>query len=339
MAAPFSSVGVVGAGAWGTAIALAAARAGRRVVLWARDAATIAALRATGSAPRLPGIVVDPTIAATSDPGDLAGLDMLVLAVPTQAQREILGLLRATIAPEMPVISAAKGIERGSGQFVTQVIEDAWPGVTPAILSGPSFAADVSRGLPTALSLATADAELARRLAEALSSPTFRIYHGTDVRGVEIGGAAKNVLAIAAGISIGLGLGESARAAIVARGFAELHRFGLAHGAQAITIMGLSGLGDLVLTCGSTQSRNFALGLALGQGRTLAQATGGKLAEGALTAQVLAGMARARGIDMPIVDAVDALLSETVSVREAVAGLLARPLRGEGGDLDHPRHD
>ena len=325
----FPHIGVVGAGSWGTALALAAARAGRQVTLWARDEASVAAIRATGEAPRLPGSRLDRSISVTSSLADLAGCSALVLAVPTQVQRQVLEGLARALPPGKPVISAAKGIERSTGQFVTEVVADVWPGVLPAILSGPSFAADVGRGLPTAVTLAAVDPLIAQALAEALSSATFRIYHSADVRGVEIGGAAKNVLAIAAGISIGLGFGESARAAIVARGFAELRRFGAGYGAEPDTLMGLSGLGDLVLSSGSAQSRNFAFGLALGQGKDVAEASGGKLAEGAFTAQVLTAMARARGIDMPIADAVDRIISGTARVREAVAALLARPVRSE----------
>lgn len=330
--AAFARFGIVGAGSWGTALALAAARAGRAVTLWARDEASVAAARASGEAPRLPGIRLDPAIAVTAALGDLAGCDALILAVPTQVQRQVLEALVPVVPAGRPVMSAAKGIERASGQFAAQMIADVWPGAVPAILSGPSFAADVGRGLPTAVTLACADPRIARALAAALSSATFRIYHSADVRGVEIGGAAKNVLAIAAGISIGLGFGESARAAIVARGFAELRRFGAAYGAEADTLMGLSGLGDLVLSAGSAQSRNFAFGLALGQGRDVAGAADGRLAEGAHTARVLTSMAEARGVEMPIAQAVDLIISGGAQVREAVAGLLARPVRGESRD-------
>lgn len=325
----FSRIGVAGAGAWGTALALAAARAGRQVTLWSRDGETASAIRQTGMAPRLPGISLPDSITATADLAALADCRALILAVPTQVQREVLDAMALALPVGKPVISAAKGIERSTGQFVTEVILDAWPGAIPAILSGPSFAEDVGRGLPTAVTLAAGDPYLAQALAEALSSPAFRIYHSADMRGVEIGGASKNVLAIAAGISIGLGLGESARAALVARGFAEIRRFGSAYGAQGDTLMGLSGLGDLVLTCGSTQSRNFAFGKALGEGRSVAEASSGKLTEGAFTAQVLVNMAQARGIDMPIAAGIDNIVAGRARVREAVAGLLARPVRSE----------
>jgi glycerol-3-phosphate dehydrogenase (NAD(P)+) len=327
--ARYQTVGVAGAGAFGTALALASARAGRRVLLWARDEETVASLRERREAPRLPGVKLPETIEPVSDVAALGLVEALILAVPTQALRSASTLLAPSLPEGLPVISAAKGIEQGSGRFTTQIIAEALPQAVPAVLSGPSFAADIARGLPTALTLASADAGLARALAEALNSSALRIYHSNDPRGVEIGGAAKNVLAIAAGIAIGLGLGESARAALVARGFAELRRFGEAHGAQAETLMGLSGLGDVVLSCATAQSRNFAYGQALGQGRTPTEAAGGKLAEGAFTASVLVEMARAQEIDMPIAEAVASVIAGTVGVRAAVADLLARPVRAE----------
>ena len=325
----FGTIGVVGAGAYGAALALAAARAGRRVLLWARDTQTVSVIVETRNVPRLPGIRLPETVSATGDLAALAAADAILVTVPTQSLRQVCSRLAGAVRAGKPVISAAKGIEQQTGLFTTQVIAQACPGARPAILSGPSFAADIGHGLPTAVTLAADDADLAQALAEALSSPAFRIYHSADPRGVEIGGAAKNVLAIAAGIAIGLGYGESARAALVARGFAELRRFGEAHGAQGETLMGLSGLGDVVLSCASAQSRNFAFGLALGQGRSVAEAAGGKLAEGAFTASILAQMARGRGIEMPIAEAVSGIIAGTSGVRDAVTGLLARPLRAE----------
>lgn len=322
-------IGVAGAGAFGTALALAAARAGRRVLLWARDAETVASLREKREAPRLPGVKLPEAIEPVSEIAALSRIEALIVAVPTQALRSASTLFAPALPAGLPVISAAKGIEQGSGRFTTQVIAETLPQAMPAVLSGPSFAADIAHGLPTALTLACSDSALARALAEALNSPTLRIYHSNDPRGVEIGGAAKNVLAIAAGIAIGLGLGESARAALVARGFSELRRFGEAHGAQAETLMGLSGLGDVVLSCATAQSRNFAYGQALGQGKAPAEAAGGKLAEGAFTASVLVEMARAEAIDMPIAEAVASIIAGSVGVREAVADLLARPVRAE----------
>jgi glycerol-3-phosphate dehydrogenase (NAD(P)+) len=325
----FQTIGVVGAGSWGAALALAAARAGREVVLWARDEDTVAAIRATREAPRLPSVTLPGSVRATASLADLAQARALVLAVPTQALRQVCEGLALAVPAGLPAISAAKGIEQGSDLFTTDIIADAFPGSVPAILSGPSFAADVGRGLPTAVTLAAVDPYLAQALAEALSSAAFRIYHSADPRGVEIGGAAKNVLAIAAGVAVGLGYGESARAALVARGFAELRRFGQAYGASPETLMGLSGLGDLVLSCSSAQSRNFSFGLALGQGRALAEASGGNLAEGAFTAGALAEMAQARGVEMPIAQAIADIIAGRGGVREAVAGLLSRPIRAE----------
>lgn len=322
-------IGIVGAGAYGTALALAAARAGRDVLLFARDAETVSAIRTGREAPRLPGIALPETLAASSEAADLARADALILAVPTQNLRGACERLAAVLAPGTILISAAKGIEQGSGLFTTQVIGDVLPGARSAILSGPSFAADIGIGLPTAVTLAATDGVLAADLAQALSSASFRIYHSADPRGVEIGGAAKNVFAIAAGIVVGLGLGESARAALVARGFAELRRFGAAFGANAETLMGLSGLGDVMLSCASPQSRNFAFGQALGQGAGVAEASGGKLAEGAFTASVLARMAREQRIEMPIAAAVAAIVAGETRPQDAVAELLARPIRAE----------
>jgi glycerol-3-phosphate dehydrogenase (NAD(P)+) len=228
------------------------------------------------------------------------------------------------------VIACAKGIEHGTRKFMTEVIAECAPAATPAILSGPSFAADVARGVPTAVTLAAGDLDLAQRLAKALGSTTFRPYHSTDVRGVEVGGAAKNVLAIAAGIVTGRRLGASAAAALITRGFAELVRFGRAYGAKPETMMGLSGLGDLILTCSSPQSRNFTFGIGLGQGQAPKDIHGKTgLAEGAFTAPVLLEMARAKDVDMPISSAVAALLAEQMNVDEAIESLLTRPLRAE----------
>jgi glycerol-3-phosphate dehydrogenase (NAD(P)+) len=325
----FAEIGIVGGGAYGAALALAASRAGRSVRLWARDAATVAEIERNREAPRLPGIALPQAIRATADLRHLAACDALIVAVPTQNLREACIAMAATLPRGAPVVSAAKGIERATGLFATDIISRSWTGVPTAILSGPSFAEDIGRALPTAVTLAATDPLLAQALAESLSSSAFRIYHARDVRGVEIGGAAKNVLAIAAGIAIGLGFGESARAALVARGFAELRRFGEAHGAEPETLMGLSGLGDVVLSCASPQSRNFAYGLALGRGRAPAEAAGGKLAEGAFTAPILAQMARAKKIDMPIAAAVASIIAGEIGVREAVAALLARPIRAE----------
>jgi glycerol-3-phosphate dehydrogenase (NAD(P)+) len=264
----------------------------------------------------------------TAELATAAEADAILLAVPAQALREVAAALAPSLRRGMPVISCAKGIERDSGSFMSEVISDCVPQATPAVLSGPSFAADVMRGLPTAVTLAAEDAEAAAALAQALGSATFRPYHTTDLRGVEIGGAAKNVLAIAAGIVTGRGLGASAIAALVTRGFAELMRFGQACGARPETLVGLSGLGDVVLSCASLQSRNFALGVALGEGRTLAQAQS-KLAEGVFTASALVAKAQARCVEMPIAPAVDAVLAGRLSIDGAIESLMARPFRAE----------
>jgi glycerol-3-phosphate dehydrogenase (NAD(P)+) len=321
----FQRIAVVGAGAWGTALANCVARAGRDVTLWARDAAMAARLTTTRENPRLPGLQLDQRVAATGAIADVTQAEAVLLAVPAQDARTAALALAPHVKPDVPVIACAKGIERGTHRFMTEIIAETISGALPAILSGPSFATDVARGLPTAVTLACADEAIAAALARALGSPTFRPYHATDVRGVEIGGAAKNVLAIAAGIVQGRGLGASATAALVTRGFAELTRFGRALGARSETLTGLSGLGDLILTCSSPQSRNFSLGIALGEGRT----GEGKLAEGAFTARALVELAIEKGIEMPIATAVAAVIDETLSVDQAIEGLLTRPLRAE----------
>ncbi len=321
-------IGVAGAGAWGLALANAAAAAGRTVVLWGRDGAQMHAMAATRRSERLPGVDLAHLVEATSDLSEFRGCDAILVATPAQASREM-ALRLATVAGSAPLVSCAKGIERDTHAFMTEVLAQAAPGRARAILSGPSFAADVAAGLPTAVTIASADEGLARALCEALRGPTLRLYHSTDVRGVEIGGAAKNVLAIACGVAVGRGLGASATAALVARGFAELRRFGEAFGARGSTLMGLSGLGDLVLTCSSPQSRNFAFGLALGRGASVAEAGSGKLAEGRSTALALIELARERGVDMPIASCVEGLIDGSLDVAGAVSALLARPPKGE----------
>ena len=323
-----SSVGVAGAGAWGVALANAAAAAGSTVVLWGRNAEAMAALEATRLSDRLPGVRLAEAVAATADLDRLAASAAILVATPAQATREAASRL-ARLPGSAPLVTCAKGIERGSHAFMTEILSEAAPSRAAAILSGPSFAADVAAGLPTAVTLACADEALARSLCRLLHGPNLRLYHSTDVRGVEIGGAAKNVLAIACGVAAGRRLGASASAALVARGFAELRRFGDAFGARGQTLMGLSGLGDLVLTCSSPQSRNFAFGLALGRGESVAEAQAGRLAEGAFTALALTEMARARGVDMPIADCVEALIEGRLDVPGAVGALLGRPPRGE----------
>jgi glycerol-3-phosphate dehydrogenase (NAD(P)+) len=325
----FDRIAVVGAGAWGTALALTCVRAGRRVTLWEPDAGSAAKLATQRESPYLPGVRIDEGIALAADLAEVARAPSILLVVPAQAVRAVATSLAPRIAAATPVIVCAKGIEQGTQKFMTEVVAECAPNATPAILSGPSFAADVARGLPTAVTLAANDEKLAAELARAIGSASFRPYHSTDVRGVEIGGAAKNVLAIAAGAVTGRGLGASAQAALTTRGFAELARFGRAYNAKPETMMGLSGLGDLLLTCSSPQSRNFSFGVNLGRGQK-PQAIRGGLAEGVFTAPVLLAMARKRGVEMPIAAAVAALLDGTMSVDQAIESLLTRPLKAEG---------
>ncbi len=326
----FETVGVIGAGAWGTSLANAAGRAGRRVLLWTRDAdhaAEMADRRANER--RLPGVALHEAVEPTADLGRACAVRAILLAVPAQALRQVAEAMALVVKQGIPVVVCAKGIERGTGLFMTEVVADLLRGVMPAVLSGPSFAEDVSRGLPTAVVLAAPVDLVAEELARALSSSSFRVYHGGDVRGVEIGGAAKNVLAIAAGIVAGRGLGESARAALTARGFAELSRFARVYGGRPETLMGLSGLGDLILTCASPRSRNFAFGLDLGRGVAVDAAGGGKLAEGVHTAGVLVEMAKARGVEMPVAEAVNGVLAGTIGIDAAIEALMTRPIKAE----------
>jgi len=324
-------IGVIGGGAWGTALANAAAAAGHTVTLWMRDAEAADRLeRARENARYLPGVPLHPRIRATGAPEGLHEAGTCLLVVPAQTTRAVLGALEEHLRAGAPVVLCAKGIERGSDAFMSAVAAEVLaPGTPLAVLSGPSFAADVARGLPTAVTLASADAALAASLARSLSGPALRLYHTDDVRGVEVGGAGKNVLAIASGIVAGRGLGESARAALIARAFAELMRFARSLGARPETLMGLSGLGDLVLTASSPQSRNFAFGQRLGQGEAPEAASGGKLAEGAFTAAALVALARSKGVEMPVAEAVADVVSGAARVETAIARLLARPLKGE----------
>ncbi|MGJ4992767.1 NAD(P)H-dependent glycerol-3-phosphate dehydrogenase [Bradyrhizobium sp. HKCCYLS3077] len=322
----FQTISIIGAGAWGTALAAVAARAGRDVTLFARDAGHAARIAAARENPRLPGIPLADSIVVTADLAAAARASAILIVVPAQHLRGAVMHIAPLLAPATPVIACAKGIEHGTHKFMTEVIAEAAPNATPAILSGPSFADDVARGLPTAVTLAAPDETLAADLVQALGSPTFRPYHSTDVRGVEIGGAAKNVLAIAAGIVAGRQLGASALAALTTRGFAELVRLGRAYGARSETLTGLSGLGDLILTCAGPQSRNFAAGLALGRGEPL---PAGKLAEGQYTAPVLVELAASRGVEMPVAQAVAAILSGAVTIDAAIEALMLRPFKAE----------
>jgi glycerol-3-phosphate dehydrogenase (NAD(P)+) len=325
------TIGVLGGGAWGTALAQALASDGTPVLLWAREPEVVAAVNAERRNPLfLPGAELAPAITARGDLAALASLPILLAVVPAQHLGRVLMDLAA--APR-DLVLCAKGIEAGSGRLMADVAAAALPASEIAVLSGPTFAHEVAAGLPTAVTLACAGGEAQwERLAPALSRPTLRPYYSDDVIGAEIGGAVKNVLAIACGVVEGLGLGQNARAALIARGYAEMTRFGLSRGARAETLAGLCGLGDLVLTCSSTASRNFALGKALGEGQDAATALSGKLsvAEGAATAPVLADLAASAGLDLPIVQAVCRLLAGKAPARQVVAELLARPLRAEG---------
>jgi glycerol-3-phosphate dehydrogenase (NAD(P)+) len=330
MSREFGTIAIVGAGAWGTALANALARPARRVLLCGRDAAAMAGIQQTReNSQYLPGIHLASAVHPTSRLDDLREASLLVLAVPAQVTAEVCSAIGRSIGARTPIIVTAKGILRENGRFPREIVEECLPANPCTVLSGPSFADDVARGLPTAVVLAGSDAAIAAGLAESLSGPVLRCYHGNDPHGVEIGGAAKNVLAIAAGIVAGRGLGESARAALTARGFAELMRYARSAGGQSETLMGLSGLGDLVLTCGSARSRNFAFGANLGRGLTLTDATAGKLVEGAYTADILAASARRLGVEMPIVQAVADVLAGRVGIDAAVARLMARPVKSE----------
>jgi glycerol-3-phosphate dehydrogenase (NAD(P)+) len=322
-------IAVLGGGAWGTALALTCARAGRQVMLWEHEPDNAASLEQKRESRFLPGVRLDNGIKVTRDLAETASSNAVLVVVPAQAMRSVITSLAKSNVERMPLIACAKGIEHGTHKFMTEIIAECAPKALPAILSGPSFAADVARGLPTAVTIAATDGNVALNVAHALNAGTFRPYHSTDVRGVELGGATKNVLAIAAGIVTGKGLGASASAALTTRGFAELVRFGKACGARTETIMGLSGLGDLILTCGTPQSRNFSCGVALGKGEKPETAAHGKLAEGVFTAPVLLEMAREKNVEMPISTAVAAVLAGKMRVDEAIESLLTRPLKSE----------
>lgn len=320
---------IIGAGSWGTALAITAARATGSAILLARDAAKAADMQITReNSARLPGVRLDDTITVTADPEALRQANCLIIVTPAQSLRTTMTNLSPFIAKGTPALIAAKGIERGSHLFMSDVLKETCSQAAPFCLSGPSFARDVAMGLPTAVTLAGPSLEKAARLASSLSTPSFRIYASDDLRGVEIGGSVKNVLAIACGIAEGLRLGDSARAALTTRGFAELLRAGEALGGKPSTLLGLSGLGDLLLTCASHQSRNFSLGLRLGQGADAADPSGA-VTEGAWTAPVILEMAHEKQIEMPVVEAVARVLDGSSSPRDEVTRLLSRPLKAE----------
>jgi len=327
----YANLGVIGAGAWGTALAQVAARAGRSTLLWAREPEAAEAIRTRRENTLfLPGVILDPGVAVTTDLADLAACDLVLAVAPAQHLRATLSALGSQ-APAAPLVLCAKGIEQGSLKLMTEVAAEILPHATLAVLSGPSFAGEVARGLPTAVTLACADETIGERIAETLAGPMFRPYLSSDLIGAEAGGAVKNVLAIACGIVEGRGLGRSAHAALITRGFAELTRLAVALGGRAETVAGLCGLGDLVLTCSSPQSRNMSVGLALGAGVSLHDALAGKLsiAEGVASAPAVAALAERHGVDMPICAAVAAILSGQADVDAAITRLLSRPLKSE----------
>ena len=326
----YQTVGVIGAGAWGTAIAEAARRAGRDVLLWAYEHDTVDEINnAHTNHIYLPGVTLDKGIRATTSAAEIGAMDIIVMVVPSQFFRTIANEFAPHIGAK-PVVICTKGFE-GDGKMMSDVLSETLPQALPAVMAGPSFAAEVARGLPAALTLAAHDQTLGKNIVAALGSRSMRLYWTNDVLGVQLGGAVKNVLAIASGIVVGRKLGANAQAALITRGFAEMMRFGIKLGARAETISGLSGLGDLILTCSSTQSRNMSLGVALGEGKTLADVLSSRksVSEGAHTAAAAVTRARDMGVELPICDAVRAVLAREVDIDEAMTALLSRPFRSE----------
>ena len=326
-------IGVIGGGAWGTALAALARRNGAEVGLWAREAEVVTAVNREHRNPLfLPGVELDPGIRATGDLAEACRADAVLLAVPTQHMRAVCAKLAPTLAPGVPAVLCAKGIEQASGRLMSEVAAEALPEAPLAVLSGPTFAVEVAAGLPAAVTLACADRARAEALQQALGGPAFRPYLSEDVRGAQIGGAVKNVIAIACGIVEGRRMGENARAALITRGMAEMLRLGVAMGARPDTLMGLCGMGDLVLTATSVRSRNTALGKALGEGEEIASFLDGRrsVAEGMWTAAALVGMAGRLDVEMPIAAAVDRVVNHAASIDSIIAEIMARPLRDEG---------
>ncbi|MEM7493326.1 MAG: NAD(P)H-dependent glycerol-3-phosphate dehydrogenase [Pseudomonadota bacterium] len=324
-------IGVLGGGAWGTALAVSSASKGADVHVWALEDEVAQALSGGDGNPLyLPGLKL-PQLNASTDLEELSGCDAILAVVPAQFARTVFDDLKPYIDAGTPILLCAKGIERETLSLQTDVLRDAIPQAVPAVLSGPSFAADVARQLPTAVTLACESEDLGRHLMDMIGQPSFRPYWSSDLIGAEVGGAVKNVLAIACGIVEGLALGKSAHAALIARGFAEMTRLGVALGGRAETLAGLCGLGDLVLTCSSTQSRNMSFGKALGEGRSAADILAERRAvtEGVATAPAMVQLARRAGVEMPICAAVDDILAERVSVEQAMAALMSRPYKGE----------
>ncbi len=328
---PYEQVSVIGAGAWGTALALVAARAGRTVTLWSRETDVAAGIEETRENTRfLPGVALPSTIRATSNLSAPLAAGAVLLSVPAQHVRAILAVLGPRIAPGSALVVCAKGMERGSGKLLTEVLQECAHAAEPAMLSGPSFAMEVARELPTAVTIA-AKKHVAFRLLATLGHGAFRPYASEDLVGVALGGAAKNVYAIGCGIVAGMGLGENARAALLTRSFAELCRLGAALGAKHETLIGLSGLGDLVLTATSLSSRNYALGFRLGEGGTHTQllSPGHPLAEGVGTAAALVARGRRHAIELPVAEAIAAILAGTLDLNAAIPQLMARPFKAE----------
>lgn len=327
-------IGVIGAGSWGTALALVAARAGHTVSLWARDAAHAADMADRRENARyLPGIALPDAIVPTADPAALNGADAAFLVTPAQTLRAVAGRFAGVFARTCPLVICAKGIEFKTGLLMSEVLAEVLPCQPAAVLSGPTFAGEVARALPTAVTLACQDMATAVQLAESVASPRFRPYAASDVIGVEIAGATKNVIAIACGAAMGRGLGENARASLITRGLAEMQRLVVAKGGKAPTVMGLSGVGDLALTCSARQSRNFSFGMEIGQGMPVADALARPdvVVEGVHTARAIPALARSLGVEMPICEAVARVLHAGDDIDQAMAGLLSRPLRSEGG--------
>lgn len=329
---PALTIGIIGAGAWGTALACACAEAGNKIILWAHEADVVDAINATHeNTVFLPGIKLDRAIEATNDLARAAAHDVILIVTPAQHTRSVVSQLDGIVKNGTLCVMCAKGIERSTGKFMTDVLAETLTNVARAVLSGPSFAADVARGLPTALTLAGEDRDLIVRLAEAIKSPRFRPYLSDDMVGAQIGGAVKNVLAIACGIVEGKKFGDSARAALITRGFAEMVRFGTHLGAKAETLTGLSGLGDLILTCSSRKSRNMSLGIALGGGMTVQRYLADKrsVSEGVYTAGVVVDIARTHDIDMPICNGVHAITADGADIDRTIEDLLNRPVTSE----------
>lgn len=325
-------IGIIGAGAWGTALATVVRRAGLEAVLWAREPEVVQSVNASHeNTLYLPGVGLDPELRATDDLAEAAAAEALLLVVPAQFLRATCEELADHLGVGVPVVACAKGIESQSGALVSEIVAEALPAHPLAVLSGPTFAIEVARQLPTAVTLACADIEVGGNLAKALTTPRFRVYRSDDVVGAEIGGAVKNVLAIACGIVEGRKLGDNARAALITRGLAEMARLGTAKGGKAETLMGLAGIGDLTLTCNAMQSRNFSLGVALGEGRSLAEILGQRIsvAEGVPSAAAVVGLATRLGVEVPICQAVDKILNASADIDATIAELLARPVGAE----------